>query len=101
MVPHLLADLIRHVLTGRGGLGIVAELADPESACKRLRELAPDVVIVGPAGAAQPLNAALIRAMLPHAQVLALSPDLTQLLGPDEGDIGEFTPDTLADCLRI
>lgn len=100
MVPHFLADLIRHTLTDRVGLRIVAELADPESACKRLRELAPDVVIVGPADTAQPLNAARIRAMLPHARVLALSADLTRLLGPGEGDIAEFTPDALADRLR-
>lgn len=100
MVPHLLADLIRHVLTSRVGLCIVAELADPESACERLRELAPDVVIAGPDDTARPLNVALIRVMLPRARVLALSADLTRLLGPDEGDIDEFTPDTLVDRLR-
>jgi DNA-binding NarL/FixJ family response regulator len=99
-VPHLLADIIRHVLTSRAGLCIVAEIADPESASKRLCELAPDVVIIGFSGIAQPLNAAAVRALLPHATVLVLSADLTQLLGPGENDIVEFTADTLAARLR-
>lgn len=99
-VPPLLADLIRHVLTSRAALRIVAELADPDTAYARLRALAPDVVIIGPSGDTPPVDAALVRAMLPGARVLALSADLTQLLGPGEDDIDAFTPDTLAARLR-
>jgi DNA-binding NarL/FixJ family response regulator len=98
-VPPLLADLIRHVLTSRAALVIVAELSDPTSAYAPLRALAPDVVIIGPPSGAPPVDAALVRAMLPGARVLALSADLTQLLGPGEDDIDAFTPSTLADCL--
>lgn len=99
-VPPLLADLTRRVLTGRVGLSIVAEIADPQIAALSLRDLAPDVVIIGPAADHEPLSAALVRSMLPHARVLALSADLTQLLGPGQDDVDEFTPETLADRLR-
>jgi DNA-binding NarL/FixJ family response regulator len=95
-VPPLLADLIRHVLTSRAALQIVAELTDPDSVYARLRALAPDVVIIGPAGGAWPVDVALVRALLPGARVLVLSADLTQLLGPGEHDIVAFTPDSLA-----
>jgi DNA-binding NarL/FixJ family response regulator len=98
-VPPLLADLIRHVLTSRAALVIVAELTDPVSAYARLRALAPDVVILGPARGTPPVDAVLVRAMLPGVCVLALSADLTQLHGPGEEDIDAFTPDTLVACL--
>lgn len=99
-VPPLLADLIRHVLTSRARMSIIAEIADPETAAKRLRHLAPDVVIIGPAATARTLDAARVRSMLPRVRVLTLSADLTQLLGPGEDDVNEFTPATLAECLR-
>ena len=94
-VPPLLADLIRHVLTQRAALDIVAELSDPAAAYTQLRTLDPDVVIIGPSSG-QPIDVALVRGMLPQARVLVLSTDLTQLLGPGDGDIETFTPDTLA-----
>ncbi len=99
-VPPMLADLIGHVLTSRVGLPIICEIADPEGAAESLRDLAPDVVIIGPTTHAQPLSAAGVRTMLPHARVLTLSADLSRLFGPGEDDVAEFTPDTLADCLR-
>jgi len=98
-VPPLLADLIRHVLTTRAALLVVAELTDVDSAYAQLGALSPDIVIIGPGGA-RPVDAARVRAMLPGARVLALSADLTQLLGPGNDDIDIFTPDTLADRLR-
>ncbi len=94
-VPPLLADLIRHVLTGRAELLVVAQLTDATSAYARLGALSPEIVIIGPGGA-PPVDAALVRAMLPGARVLALSTDLSQLLGPGDDDIDAFTPDTLA-----
>ena len=98
--PPLLADLIRRVLAGRVGLSIVAEIADPEIAVLRLRDLAPDIVIIGPAGNAPAFDAALVRSLLPQARVFALSADLMRLFGPGQDDESEFTPDALADRLR-
>lgn len=98
-VPHLVADLIRHGLSSRVGLCIVAELTDAESAIESLGALAPDVVIIGIRATAPPLDAASVRTLLPQATVLALSSDLTRLIGPGENDIVELTPDTLADRL--
>jgi AmiR/NasT family two-component response regulator len=98
-VPPLLADITRHVLS-RTGVSIIAEIADTAISAKRLRNLAPDVVIIGPQTDARPLSAALVRSMLPHARVLTLSADLSRILGPGEDDVHEFTPETLADCLR-
>ena len=98
-VPPLLSDLIRHVLTSRAALVIVAELTDRPSAYAPLWALAPDVIIIGPAGGTPPVDAALPHAMLPGACVLALSADLTRLLGPGEDDIEAFTPNTLVACL--
>jgi hypothetical protein len=99
-VPPLLADLIRHVLISRVGVSIIAEIADPETATERLRALGPDVVIIGPAASGYSLDSALVRLMLPGARVLTLSADLNQLFGPGEADVNDFTPQTLADCLR-
>ena len=100
-VPPLLTDLIRHVLISRAALAIMAELADPAAAYAQLRALVPDVVIIGHSGGgAGQVDAALVRALLPAARVLALSADLTQLLGPGEDDSGACTPDTLAERLR-
>ena len=99
-VPPFLVDLARHVMTSRAGLSIIAEIADPETGAKCLRDLAPDVFIIGPAANARTLNAARVRLMLPRAKVLALSADFTQLFGPGEDDVTVFAPDTLAYCLR-
>ncbi len=95
-VPPLLTDLIRHVLTSRAALPIVAELTDADSAYARLRALAPDIVIIGPSAGPRPVDAALVRALLPNARVLALSADLTLLLGPGDNDSTAFTTDNLA-----
>jgi DNA-binding NarL/FixJ family response regulator len=99
-VPPLLTDLIRHALTSRAALTIVAELTDADSAYAVLRTLAPDIVIIGPSGGPRPVDAALVRALLPDARVLALSADLTLLLGPGEDDSTPFTPDSLAARLQ-
>jgi hypothetical protein len=98
--PPLLADLIRQVLTSRLGALIVAEIGDSDAAADILLDLAPDIVIIGPGGAAGPLAAAEVRRMLPNALVLALSADLLQVLGPGEGDVNELTPESLAERLR-
>jgi chemotaxis response regulator CheB len=99
-VPPMLADLVGRVLTSRVGLSIISEIAEPGATVESLRNLAPDVVIIGPTTNAQPLSAAVVRGTLPHARVLTLSADLSRLFGPGEDDVAEFTPDTLADCLR-
>ncbi len=96
IAPPLLADLIRHVLIGRVGGSVLVEIAEPADASERLRELDPDVVIIGPVSAVWPLAAAAVA----HARVLSLSPDLSHILGPDADDIAPFTPDALADRLR-
>jgi hypothetical protein len=93
----LLADLVRRVLTGRVSASVIVEIASPADASERLRELDPDVVIIGPVSAARPLAAAAAAA---HARVLSLSSDLSHILGPDADDIAPFTPDALANRLR-
>lgn len=97
-VPPLLAGMIRHGLDSRVGGATVTELAAAEHAGARLRELDSDVVIIGPT--ARPHDAARIRMILPHAQVLTVSPDLTQLIDLDTGERERFTPDALAERLR-
>jgi hypothetical protein len=97
MVPPLLADLIRHGLGSRIGDATVTELPDLPYAYARLREIAADVVIVGPSAAAQ---ATLIQRLLPRAQVLTVSPDLSRLVDLDTGELAAFTLDELADRLR-
>jgi hypothetical protein len=97
-VPALLADIIRHGLGSRVGGVTVAELAGPQNAAVRLREIDPDIVIVGPAD--QRMDASLIRTILPHVQVLTVSADLSLLVDLDTGEHGAFTPDALAERLR-
>jgi hypothetical protein len=98
MVPPLLADLIRHGLSGRVGPVIAVEFAEFEDIATRLREFAPDVVIVGPS--ARPFDAAALRALLPEPQILAVSRDLSHLVDLDTSEDDAFTPDALADRLR-
>ena len=98
VVPPLLADLIRHGLDSRVADVTVTELFDLQDACARLREMGADVVIVGPSAPAA--DATLIQGLLPGAQVLAVSADLSQLVDLDTGKPAAFTPDTLADRLR-
>jgi hypothetical protein len=76
----------------------VTELAGLQDAAMRLREIDPDVVIVGPA--AQRIDASLIRTILPYAQVLTVSADLSLLVDLDTGKHEAFTPDALAQHLR-
>ena len=113
MVPPLLADLIRHVVTVRFdeasrlddagekrlgvGLRIVAEIGDPGGVGERLGMLAPHVVIYGPT-ATGPIWAAV--ALPRYARVLTLSADLTRIHGPGPGDSAPLTPDVLADRLH-
>ena len=98
VVPPLLADLIRHGLGSRVKGASVTELPDAQAAHAHLRAFGADVVIVGPAA---PLaEAALIRTLLPDAQVLTVSPDLSQLVDLDAAEPAAFTPDALADRLR-
>ena len=102
MVPPLLADLIRHVVASRAeasgfALSIVAEICNPTDIGERLRELDPDIVIVGSAGAALLIDAA---AIVPRARVLTLSADLARILGPGKGESVAFTPEVLVESLR-
>ena len=100
MARPLLTDIIKCVLDGRAALSVIPEIVDSQTATRYLRELGPAVVILGPAATARDLNAARVRFMLPHATVLALSADLTQLLGPGEDDVREFTLETLVDSIH-
>jgi hypothetical protein len=97
-VPTLLADIIRHGLTSRVEGVTVTELADLQHSSVRLREIGPDVVIVGPS--ARPNDATLIRTILPQAQVLSVSSDMSQLVDLDTGGHEAFTPDKLAEHLQ-
>lgn len=97
MMPPLLADLIRHVLTRRVGPVAAIELAEMRDSGERLRVFAPDAVILGPA--ARPADAAPIRNLLPKAQILLVSHDLARLVDLDTGEDGAFAPDALADRL--
>jgi len=98
VVPPLLADLIRHGLASRIDAVTVTEFSDLQHACTRLREIGADVVIVGPS--APQADTALIHRIVPRAQVLTISADLSQLVDLDTGEPAAFTPDTLADRLR-
>jgi chemotaxis response regulator CheB len=103
-VPPLVGDLIRHVLIARSDLLVVAELTDMRRAGRRLRDLAPDVVIIGPAPIVatqpgHPLSAGRVRSILPQACVVVLSADLSRLFGPGDGEVYELTAETLANCL--
>jgi hypothetical protein len=97
VAPPLLADLIRRALTDRVAISILPQIADLADVADRLRELSPDIVIVGPVGAVPSIAAA---STLPRTQVLSLSADLTAILGPRPGDIAPFTPEALAARLR-
>lgn len=98
-VPALLADLIRQVLTSRLEISLVGEITGLEEALEVLRDLAPDVVIVGPSSDVAQFDPAQVRRILPEARVLALSADLLKVRGPREGDVSDLTPEKLAELL--
>jgi hypothetical protein len=98
VVSPLLADLIRHGLASRIDAVTVAEFSDLQDACTRLRDIDADVVIVGPS--APQVDAALIRPIVPRAQVLTVAADLSQIVDLDTGEAAPFTPGALADRLR-
>jgi DNA-binding NarL/FixJ family response regulator len=95
----LLIDVIQTVLSSRLGMAIVAEIDEIERVPADLPNIAPDVVIVGPAADSGQLNA-LVRTLLPSARVLTVSADLLQLLGPGEDDVTELTLGNLTQRLR-
>jgi len=97
-VPALLADIIRRGLNSRIEGVTITELANLQHTSARLREINPDVVIVGPA--AHPTDARLILTLLPHARVLAVSDDLSQLIDLDTGEHEALTADALTERLR-
>ena len=98
-VPPLLAELIRYVLTTRADVRSVVDLTDHETVPEQLRELAPEIVIIGLANAGSAISAASVRMELPDSCVLTLSADLKLLFGPGDDDVAVFTPDTLASRL--
>jgi hypothetical protein len=93
-VPPFLADLIRRVVATRAGTArlIIEEIGDSGESPSGLP---PAIVILGPAAAAPWVGPPLP----PAARVLSLSPDLTRLLGPGQGDSAPLTPDVLAERL--
>jgi hypothetical protein len=97
VAPTLLADLIRRVLADRVAITILPEFADPADIGDRLRNLVPDIVIIGPVGAVPSLNATSTPS---RTRVLTLSADLTNIIGPDPDDIAPFTPEILAARVR-
>jgi hypothetical protein len=97
-LPPLLADIIRHGVRSRVRAATLTELADGQQASVRLREIGPDVVILGPA--AEYLDATAVRTILPHARVLTVSADLSHLVDLGTGERAAFTPDALAARLR-
>jgi hypothetical protein len=97
VAPPLLADLIRRALTERVAISILPEITDLADIADRLRELSPDIAIIGPAGVVPSMDAASASS---RTRVLSLSADLTVILGPKPGDIAPFTPATLAARVR-
>ena len=97
VAPTLLADLIRRVLADRVAITILPEFADPAEISDRLRNLAPDIVIIGPARAVPLLDA---ESTPTGTRVLSLSADLTNIIGPGPHDIAPFTPEILAARVR-
>ncbi|HLY57852.1 MAG TPA: hypothetical protein VKS60_19980 [Stellaceae bacterium] len=99
-VPPLLADLIRRAASVRlqqsdVSLTIALEIADDRGIAERLQTAAPDLVIVGQVDA-EHLPPGLAPVPVP---VLALSTDMTRLLGPKPDDVAELTPASLAAAL--
>ena len=91
MVPPLLAEMLRGALAVSGDLPVAAELDKTDATIERLRELAPDAVILGPGA-----DALVVRTALPAARILALSPDLKWLDGPGPTDRRSFSAANLA-----
>lgn len=115
-VPPFLADLIRHVVAPRferwrfeqrGGpplaqpsavnLSIISEISDTPDIGELVGRIAPHVLILGTAAAVSLRGAPSLPA---EVRVLTLSPDLTRIYGPGQGDSATLTPDALADRLH-
>jgi chemotaxis response regulator CheB len=93
----LLADIVRHVLTSRSQIEIVAELAASPSLIERLQALAPDLVMISETTVESVPTGATIAAALKHARVVTLSRDGRFIM--EAGEERELTADTLASLL--
>lgn len=94
MVPPLLADMIQAVLSSRTDIEIAAVFDGVGDLASCMREIAPEIVIVGAAPAAP--SREQVRSWLPDARVFTLSADLRSLEGPDAGQDTELAPDAIA-----
>jgi hypothetical protein len=97
--PPLLASMIKRTLA-RVDAAVVAEIVNLEHCDKVLQGLEPDVVIIGPHAAGSQVSMPALRRLAPDALVLAVSADLTQLLGPGPDDSTPFTSKALAERIR-
>jgi hypothetical protein len=94
----LLADIIRHVLTSRSQIEIVAEIAASPRLIERLQALAPELVMISETTAESLRISAAVAAVLTRARVVRLSRDGRFIL--EAGKKRELTADTLADLLQ-
>lgn len=94
----LLADIIRHVLTSRRQIEIVAEIAASPCLIERLQALDPDLVMISETTAESLRISATVAAVLKRARVVRLSRDGRFIL--EAGEERELTADTLADLLQ-
>ena len=98
MVPRLLADMIRCVLTSADIASVAGEYTSVDTRAEFLSSLDTDAIILGPA--ATETDATTIRMALPRVRVLSLPPDLRSLCGPGEHERRPFTVRNLIAVLQ-
>jgi hypothetical protein len=102
MVPPLLTDLITATLIPRlaaSGLQLLVFTVPAAAAPSTITSgfTAADLAILGPGAGARAIAGTLFS---PATPMLALSADLSRLLGPAPGESAPFTPEILAERLR-
>jgi len=79
MLSPLLGDIIRRLTQGRVSIDVIAVINTADSLEERLRELSPELILIGLGRGEDDAIAAAVAAALPGTRLLALSHDAKRI----------------------
>jgi hypothetical protein len=102
--PVILSDLIKRLAPGRVEIEVVAELRTRQALTQRLRQLRPDLVIIGLRRAEPDIIVTTLLAVSPKAKFIVFSHDARTVVGYElcltKTGLSNLSPDTVIDFIR-
>ena len=100
-MPQLVHEVLGHAIDRQADMELMAESSGP---ARFVNSTAPDVVVVGTAGAGQAEQATRLLWRWPRSHVLMLAVDGHQAalyhLNPERTELGELSPDDVVSSIR-